>query len=143
MDVNPTNSYYPQWLAEDSNVFNIKKKDTSGKKYRLKNSPLNNIWNQCVSCVCKTYSGILNNRLVNFFEDEQWLVDEQNGFHKGRSCQDHIFSFTSIIRNRLNFKLPTFSVFVDFQKALDWIDRDLLFYKLLNHINGKMYVKQV
>ena len=34
----------------------------------------------------------------------------------------------------------TFAAFVDMQKAFDWVDRDLLFYKLLcNNVNGKIY----
>ena len=102
--------------------------------------PLNYRAISLLSCAYKTYSGILNNRLVTFFEDQQWFVDEQNGFRKGRSCQDHIFCLTSVIRNRFNQKLPTFSAFIDFQKAFDWIDRNLLFYKLLmNNVDGKMY----
>ena len=33
-----------------------------------------------------------------------------------------------------------FTCFTDFQKAFDWVDRDLLFYKLLQcNINGKIY----
>ena len=66
--------------------------------------------------------------------------DAQNGFRKGRSCSDHIFTLTSIIRNRQAQNLPTFASFIDMQKAFDWVNRDLLFYKLLLHnIDGKVY----
>ncbi len=67
-------------------------------------------------------------------------MDEQNGFRKGRSCQDHIFTLTSVLRNRQAENKPTFAAFVDMQKAFDWVDRDLLFLKLLlNNIDGKVY----
>ncbi len=68
------------------------------------------------------------------------IVDEKNGFRKGRACIDQVYTLTSIIRNRLQEKKPTFAAFIDFQNALEWVDRDLLLYKLLcNNINHKFY----
>ena len=102
--------------------------------------PLNYRGISLLSCVYKLYSGVLNNRIMNYLEDLDFFVEEQNGFRRGRSCQDHLFCITSIIRNRLTFSKPTYAAFVDMQKAFDWIDRDLLFLKLLiNNINGKIY----
>lgn len=102
--------------------------------------PLNYRGISLLSCVYKVYSGILNSRLVNYMEDIDWFVEEQNGFRGGRSCQDHIFSLTSLIRNRLSVKKHTYVAFVDMQKAFDWVDRDLLLLKLLiNNIDGNLY----
>ena len=84
--------------------------------------PLNYRGISLLSCIYKVYSGILNNRINNYFEDRNWYAEEQNGFRRGRSCQDHIFSLTSIIRNRLADNKPTFAAFVDMQKAFDWVD---------------------
>ena len=37
-------------------------------------------------------------------------------------------------------KKGTYDLFIDMQKCFDWVDRDLLFYTLLNkHITGKFY----
>ena len=67
-------------------------------------------------------------------------MDEQNGFREKRACVDHIFSLTSIIRNRFAESKDTFACFIDIQKAFDWVDRDMLFYKLLSYnIDGKIY----
>ncbi len=78
--------------------------------------------------------------MVKYLEDLDWFVDEQDGFRKGRSSQDEFCRLTSIIRNRQAKKLPTFAAFVDMQKAFDWVDRDLLFLKLLiNNIDGNVY----
>ena len=46
-----------------------------------------------------------------------------------------------VINNRKCDNLPTFTAFIDFRKAFDWVDRDLLLFKLMSHfnINGKMY----
>ncbi len=102
--------------------------------------PLNYRGISLLSCVYKAYSGILNNRIKTYMEDRNWFVEEQNGFRKGRSCQDHIYTLSSIIRNRQNEKKHTYAAFIDFQKAFEWIDRDLLMYKLLiNDIDGKIY----
>ncbi len=102
--------------------------------------PLNYRGISLLSCVAKTYTGILNTRLSNFMKDNSLFPEEQNGFRQGRSCEDHIFSLTSIIRNRMAVNSSTYCAFVDFEKAFDWVNRDLLLYKLLCHgIDGHFY----
>ena len=102
--------------------------------------PLNYRGVSLLSCVYKTYSSIINNRLVRYAEDLGILVDEQNGFRAKRACVDHVYSLSTLIRNRLTEGKDTYAAFVDMQKAFDWVDRDLLFYKLLcNNVNGKIY----
>ena len=102
--------------------------------------PLNYRGVSLLPTVSKLFSGILNNRLVAFLDSENLIVDEQNGFRKSRACIDHIFVLTTIIRNRKAQGLSTFAAFVDMKKAFDWVNRDLLFYKLLNYgINGNFY----
>ncbi len=59
---------------------------------------------------------------------------------KNRSCTDHIYTFTSLIRNICSENKSTFCFFIDMQKAFDWVDRDLLFFKLLEYnIDEKIY----
>ena len=103
--------------------------------------PLNYRGISLLSCVFKLYTSILNTRLMKYCEDNNLIVEEQNGFRQGRSCTDHLYSFSSIIRNRLNQGLDTYTCFVDFQKAFDWVDRDLLLYKLSHfyNIGGTFY----
>ena len=68
------------------------------------------------------------------------MVDEQNGFRKHRACIDHIYSLSTIVRTRLSQNKSTFICFVDFKKAFDWVDRDLLCLKLLQAgVDGKFY----
>jgi hypothetical protein len=77
---------------------------------------------------------------VSYFNELELFPDEQNGFRQNRSCEDHIFAVTSIVRNRLANKKPTFCAFIDLEKAFDWVNRDLLLYKLLSYnVDGKIY----
>ena len=75
-----------------------------------------------LSQVGKLYSQILNKLLRR----GGIFCDEQNGFRKTRSCEDHIFSLTSIIRNRQHENKDTFVAFIVMQKAFNWVNRDLL-----------------
>ncbi len=53
-------------------------------------------------CFYKIYSSLLHNSVLSFLECDDKLVDEQNGFQHGRSCEDHVLP--SIIRNNLSEK---------------------------------------
>ena len=81
--------------------------------------PLNYRGISLLCCSAKMYTSLLNSRLDVFLSAEGALLDEQNGFRKDRSCQDHIFVLDSIIRNRFNEDLSTFCAFIDLQKAFD------------------------
>ena len=83
------------------------------------------------SCVAKAFAKIINNRLCNHLETNNLLCEEQNGFRKGRSCQDHISSLYFLIENRKLSKHDTYTCFVDFKKAFDSVSRDMLWKKLL------------
>ena len=102
-------------------------------------NPLNYRGISLMSTVAKIFSTILNNRITNHLDDNGLLCNEQNGFRKLRSCLDHIYTLTSIVRNRKLQKLPTYICFIDFAKAFDSVDHDLLWYKLLKQgIHGKI-----
>ena len=102
--------------------------------------PINYRGISLLSCVGKMYSSLLSNRILSYCELCNILVDEQNGFRKNRSCNDHIFILSSIIHNRLNNGKPTFAAFLNMEKAFDKVDRNLLLLRLLQYgIDYKMY----
>ena len=79
----------------------------------------------------KIYADILNQRLTKWLEENKLLVEEQNGFRKKRNCVEHIYTLYSIVNNRKLSKQSTYVCFIDFKKAFDTVNRDLLWYKLM------------
>ena len=91
-------------------------------------------------CVAKVYSKILNTRIQKYLESNKILVEEQNGFRAGRSCIDHLFVLCTVLRNRKLSDKETFLCFIDYKKAFDSVERNLLLHKLSQiGINGSMY----
>jgi len=78
----------------------------------------------------KILCSILNTRLSDHLECNQLLAEEQNGFRKGRSCQDHIFTLNTILEGKKSIGKCTFACFIDFRKAFDSISRTLLWDKM-------------
>ena len=77
--------------------------------------------------------------MSNQLELNNGICEEQNGFRVGRSTGDHLSSLSLIVESRIKRKLNTFAVFIDFSKAYDRINRDLLWHKLsVLGVNGKM-----
>ena len=102
--------------------------------------PMNYRGISLICCIAKIYGSILNKRLLTYLDANQLLVEEQNGFRGQRSCNEHIFSLFSILRNRLNTGQDTFAAFIDLRKAFDSVKRNLLLYKICNYgIDGKFY----
>ena len=78
----------------------------------------------------KIYSKIIAKRLTAIAE--VLLLEEQNGFRKGRSCMDCIFSPSQIIEKHREFNIPTYIAFIVFKKAFDSVDRDKLWTIMIN-----------
>ena len=103
--------------------------------------PLNYRGISLLSCLYKLFTSLINLRITIHCESNNFLVDEQNGFRSTRSCQDHIYTLSTIIRNRKLSGISTYCAFVDFQKAFDWVNRDMLLYKLSDtfQIHGRLF----
>ncbi len=59
--------------------------------------PLNYRGILLLSCVSKTYTSLLNERIVKYCDINDILVDDQNGFRKGRSCGGTVQTITSYV----------------------------------------------
>ena len=110
------------------------------KKEKDPRDPLQNRCITLMCCVAKVYSKILNSRLQKYLSSNNLLVEEQNGFRASRSCIDHLFVLCTVLRNRKLSGQQTFLSFIDFKKAFESVDRNLLLYKLSQFgIIGNMY----
>ena len=77
--------------------------------------------------------------MVQHLDENNLLCDEQNGFCKNRLRAHHIFSLTSIICNRMQQGQHTYCTFVNFSKAFDVVDRELMFLTMVkNGICGQI-----
>jgi hypothetical protein len=58
--------------------------------------------------------------------------DNQAGFRQNRSCADHIATLRVILEQSNEFNSSLYTVFIDFTKAFDNLDRDVL-WQLIRH----------
>ena len=92
-----------------------------------------------LSCLGKLFTSIINSRLYTFLDENKILGHEQGGFRKGHSTTQHIFSLHFLINLYLQKKKKLFCLFVDYKKAFDKIQRNILWDKLLKlGIRGKV-----
>jgi len=78
----------------------------------------------------KIYSKIIAKRLTAI--TEVLLLEEHNGFRRGRSCMDCLFSASQIIEKHRECNIPIYIAFIDFKKAFDSVDRDKLWTIVLS-----------
>ena len=114
--------YFPTaWCT--GNIIPVFKK---GDKYDA-----NNYRGICLlSCMGKLFTRIMNNRLNKWAENETVICDSQYGFRNNRSTTDCIFIMKGLIDILLANGKKMYAVFVDYQKAYDYLDRTAVFYKL-------------
>ena len=112
-----------QWSK--SMIFPLHKK---GSKYEV-----NNYRGVSLMDVCgKLFTAVLNNRLKEFVECMKMIPESQCGFRKGYSTVDDIFTLQSLVEKYLSkAKCRFYCLYVDFRKAFDSVNRDLLNYSCI------------
>ena len=84
-----------------------------------------------LSCFGKLFTSILNERINIFLNDNDLLGVEQSGFRAGHSCIDQVYALHSLIDLYLKNKKRLYCTFIDYKKAFDNVQRNLLWDKLL------------
>lgn len=78
----------------------------------------------------KPLEKILLKRLENYFNDNRLFTDSQFGFRQGLSTESALLKQKELILQNIENKLLTLGIFVDFSKAFDCINHDILLDKL-------------
>ena len=98
----------------------------SGKKELLTNyRPIS-----VLSCFSKILERIMYNRVYNYLNDNNLLFHKQFGFWKGHSTDHALIKLIDSIRDSFNQNKYTLGVFIDWSKAFDAVDHNILIDKL-------------
>ncbi len=82
------------------------------------------------NALSKLYSMVMLQRMDKWAENNDMRAKGQAGFRHGRGTPDNAFVLNHIIEKYHARKKPVYAVFIDFRKAYDCIDRDLLWQSL-------------
>ena len=73
-----------------------------------------------LSCLGKLFTAIINNRLHNYADSVQLILENQAGFRRGLSTLDHIFLLYTVIELFKISNKKLYCAFIDFEKASDF-----------------------
>ena len=79
-----------------------------------------------ISTFAKVFLHVLGTRLQQWTEENNLIREEQAGFRKGYCTFDNIFVLHSIIQKFMQKHRKLYVSFVDFRKAFDTVDRQVL-----------------
>ena len=92
------------------------------------------------STMAKLYSTVLLNRLEEIITERGTLSKNQIGFIKGHRTADHIYVLKTLITKYTKNKGRLYAAFIDFRKAYDTVNRELLLKNLEEYdIRGKLW----
>ncbi|KAJ8982189.1 hypothetical protein NQ317_001513 [Molorchus minor] len=78
----------------------------------------------------KLLETVVNEQLMEYCESNNLLTKYQSGFRKNNSCESALQTVLFHWQEAINNKSIIGAVFIDFQRAFETIDRDLLILKL-------------
>ena len=84
-----------------------------------------------LNTVNKLITIIVHNRISKVMDKK--LRNQQAGFRPGRSCIDHINTLRIIIEQSVEFNSPLYLLFIDFERAFDSLNRDVMWTILASY----------
>ena len=92
--------------------------------------PSNNRPITILLALSKIYEQAMAERLNTYLESNSLLTKSQFGFRKGMSTENALIDFTSYVYRSLDTKQHVAGVFLDFSKAFDTLDHNILIQKM-------------
>lgn len=83
-----------------------------------------------LSVFSKIFEKLMKTRLINYLNRIQFFSDRQFGFRKGKSTEDALVNVSDMIYNSMNAGSKSTGLFVDFKKAFDLVNHDILLLKM-------------
>ena len=122
---------YPCNVPDDWRQANLAPIYKKGEKYDPANyRPVS------LTCICcKTLEHILVSKIMQHFSEHDILIESQNSFHSGRSCENQFVQFIHDLRENLDCAhntdhKQTDLIIMEFVKAFDKVPHRRLAYKL-------------
>ena len=116
------NGFFPS-LLKQAKVIPIYK---SGKRYLANNyRPIS-----LLSPISKIFESLISIRLISFLEDNNIISEQQFGFRKQHSTTHVVTDVQSQISKNLDNKQHTCVILLDFRKAFDTVNHQILVRKL-------------
>ena len=92
------------------------------------------------SHLMKVFERVVRKHIVNHFENNELFPDNQHGFRKNRSCLTQLIEHIDLVLRSLNEGNEVDVIYLDFSKAFDKVDHNILLAKLKRYgIAGKLY----
>ncbi len=92
------------------------------------------------SILGKLFNSIVNSRLVDYLNKNDFITKYQAGFRKDFRPSDNIFMITQTMKLYRSLGKPLYMAFIDLHKAFDKVWRNGLLLKICNsNIGGKLY----
>ena len=91
----------------------------------------------------KTFERVVRKNLVAYLESNEMMNSSQHGFRKKRSCMTQLLSHIEHIYSSLNSGDEVDVIYLDFAKAFDKVDHNVLLAKLERYGIGGRVLKWI